>query len=195
MRVSKPPQERRAELVSAARLLFDKNGVDKTRVSDIVKHVGVAQGVFYYYFSSKAEIVAVVVQQVRAEVDARAEAILQDEAAGYGRQVAGFIDLMLDVVDQFLGDDESSTRSLGDFGAGMVSPLIHQYLARLVALGVAQGHITVPYPQESALVALYGLRGLADESLPGKAMIYAIIQQALGLPPGMLTQYCAPPLK
>ncbi len=44
------------QLVSAAVDVFDENGFQKARVSDIVSRAGVAQGTFYLYFKSKEEI-------------------------------------------------------------------------------------------------------------------------------------------
>ncbi|MGB9616565.1 MAG: TetR/AcrR family transcriptional regulator [Desulfomonilaceae bacterium] len=42
-------------LVKAAIKIFARRGYHNTRVSDIVREVGAAQGVFYYYFKSKDE--------------------------------------------------------------------------------------------------------------------------------------------
>ena len=56
VRVSKPPEERRLEIIDAAAALFERDGYENTNVSDIVRQVGVAQGLFYYYFKSKAEV-------------------------------------------------------------------------------------------------------------------------------------------
>ena len=68
MRISKEPEVRRAELVKAARELFDRNGIKNTQVSQIVDKVGVAKGLFYYYFKSKDEIVNEVVKEVMSEL-------------------------------------------------------------------------------------------------------------------------------
>jgi TetR/AcrR family transcriptional regulator, fatty acid metabolism regulator protein len=46
-------ERRRAELMQAAVELAADQGFTRTRVSDIVGHVGVGQGVFYLYFESK----------------------------------------------------------------------------------------------------------------------------------------------
>lgn len=55
-RISKSPQERKSELLQAAVDLFMVKGYEATSVGDIVGKVGVAQGLFYYYFKSKEEI-------------------------------------------------------------------------------------------------------------------------------------------
>ncbi|NLW79212.1 MAG: TetR/AcrR family transcriptional regulator [Ruminococcaceae bacterium] len=195
MRISKPPQERRAELVAAARVLFDKKGVDKTRVSDIVARVGVAQGVFYYYFASKAEVVQVVADQVREEISLRAEAILADTAAPFGRRLADYIEMYIDLVDQFLGDDETSLTPLKGREleeryhlADSAGPLM-ACLEKLISSGVANGDVTAAYPRPTARILLYGLRELAAERLPARRLIYTVAEQGLGLGKGTLTQY------
>lgn len=55
-RISKKPEERRAELLDTAEELFHTVGYNITTVSDIVKNLNVAQGTFYYYFKSKEDI-------------------------------------------------------------------------------------------------------------------------------------------
>ncbi|HML34560.1 TetR/AcrR family transcriptional regulator [Sporomusa sphaeroides] len=73
-RVTKDPQVRQAELMDTALELFLANGYQKTTVQDIVKHVNVAQGTFYYYFPSKEAILEAIlishVQNMIAEIQA-----------------------------------------------------------------------------------------------------------------------------
>ncbi|HIZ20258.1 MAG TPA: TetR/AcrR family transcriptional regulator [Firmicutes bacterium] len=56
MRVSKRPEERREEFLDAAQALFYEQGVEATSIQQIVKRVGVAQGLYYYYFHSKKKL-------------------------------------------------------------------------------------------------------------------------------------------
>jgi len=49
------PSTKNALIESAIRM-FQQNGFQMTRVSDIVADAGVAQGTFYNYFKSKEEI-------------------------------------------------------------------------------------------------------------------------------------------
>jgi len=62
-RISKNPEERRDEIINAAQNLFIEKGFAKTKVSDIVKKINVSQGVFYYYFSSKEDIIDEIVDR------------------------------------------------------------------------------------------------------------------------------------
>ena len=59
-RISKPPEERKVEILDAAAKLFSIKGVNETSVNEIVREVGVAQGLFYYYFKSKDELIEAV---------------------------------------------------------------------------------------------------------------------------------------
>ena len=62
MRVVKKPEERRAEMVSAASKLFAQQGFVRTSVAEIVTAVDVAKGLFYYYFTTKDDMVKAVVE-------------------------------------------------------------------------------------------------------------------------------------
>jgi AcrR family transcriptional regulator len=49
-------RERRAEILRAARKVFEDHGFLDTRVADMVAAAGVAQGTFYTYFDSKEAV-------------------------------------------------------------------------------------------------------------------------------------------
>lgn len=50
------PQVRINEILNAADQLFFSKGYQATTINDIAKKVGVAQGMLYYYFNSKEEV-------------------------------------------------------------------------------------------------------------------------------------------
>lgn len=195
MRISKPPQERRAELLAAARRLFDKNGTANTRVSDIVKSVGVSQGVFYYYFKSKQEIEQAVIRQVSAELSQQISAVMAADASFYSK-MANLILLYLDVVDQFTGDNEASVSAQDD-------EIIHQQLMvsgsesllanavqQLLLQGVQQGLVKVEYPVQTVQVLALGLRSYARSHLPPRHLVFTLAEQCLQLPKGSLVAFC-----
>src|SRR5277367_343524 len=55
---TKPPEERRNELMNAAQRLFLKHGVGPTTIEQITTGAEVAKGTFYLYFSSKEDVLA-----------------------------------------------------------------------------------------------------------------------------------------
>ena len=90
MRVVKKPEERRAEMVSAAARLFAQQGFVRTSVAEIVSAVDVAKGLFYYYFTTKDDMVKAVVEGYCSYLGAYADAI----AAGDGPAMAKLERLM-----------------------------------------------------------------------------------------------------
>lgn len=63
MWVSKDGDVRKRELLDAALLLFEQNGYENTSINDIIKKVGVTKGAFYYYFTSKEDILNTLSEQ------------------------------------------------------------------------------------------------------------------------------------
>ena len=80
MRVVKKPEERKAELVAAAAKLFAQQGFVRTSVAEIVSAVDVATGLFYYYFTTKDDMVKAVVEGYSSYLGTMAQRI----AAGEG---------------------------------------------------------------------------------------------------------------
>lgn len=56
---------RRAELLVAARSVFERLGYGAATIADITAEAGVSRATFYVYFASKAEVFAVLAEQVR----------------------------------------------------------------------------------------------------------------------------------
>lgn len=77
-RISKPPQERKKEILDTALELFMKNGYEATSVGDIVEKLGVAQGLFYYYFKSKDEVYRAAMEQFADDFTSQLVSIVLD---------------------------------------------------------------------------------------------------------------------
>ena len=76
VRISKSPEERKEELVEAAQALFLEKGYLRTKVSDIVRHIKVSQGIFYYYFPSKDAVVEEIVNRYMQQHLSQARSVL-----------------------------------------------------------------------------------------------------------------------
>lgn len=61
-------EERRAQLLAAARVVFGQRGYHQTGVSDIVSEARVARGTFYNHFDSKREAFSAVLDEAMAQV-------------------------------------------------------------------------------------------------------------------------------
>jgi len=96
----KAPEARRAELIEAAMRLFAEKGLDETAVSDIVGAAGVAQGTFYLYFESKADVVNAVVVDISEQIVAGVEEIADEEGTPALDKMLRMRDALLSVVSE-----------------------------------------------------------------------------------------------
>ena len=72
-------QERRDQLLSCAARLFAERGYHPTSVADIVESLGVGKGVFYWYFSSKEELLTELLKSSHLSLRRRQHAAIGDE--------------------------------------------------------------------------------------------------------------------
>jgi AcrR family transcriptional regulator len=72
-------RERREQLITCAARLFAERGYHPTSVSDIVEALGVGKGVFYWYFSSKEELLAELLKASNHDLRKRQQQAIGDE--------------------------------------------------------------------------------------------------------------------
>lgn len=198
MRITKDAKVRRAELIEAARELFDKNGIKNTQVSQIAERVGVAKGLFYYYFASKDEIVNEVVDLVMSGLEESARQILADTQLTFYRKASEFITLYMHMIDQFSGDEEENLDSMLEIIshnpiAQDANRLLQEQMKQLIRQGVKEGYLTIEYPEETARVLIYGLLAQSRERILSREQVVAITEQTMHLPPGSLKNAAACP--
>jgi AcrR family transcriptional regulator len=113
-------QVRERELVAATRTLFDERGFQDVPVEEIAKSVGIARGLIYRSFSSKAELFALTVTDYLQELGALLETAAASEEsppsqlelvteayAGYCRRYPAFLDSSLALMHQPAGELQS----------------------------------------------------------------------------------------
>lgn len=61
-------EDRRAEIVDAAQVLFATNGYRDTRMADIADAAGVTKGLLYWYFDSKESLIAEILRDARRKL-------------------------------------------------------------------------------------------------------------------------------
>jgi len=62
-----PPEERKGQLLGAAKKLFVKKGYRGTTTEEIARKAGLTKGALYYHFKKKEDILYALVQQMCAE--------------------------------------------------------------------------------------------------------------------------------
>ena len=81
VRITKGPGERKQEIVTTARRLFQTENYDKITMQRIVDELGVAKGTVFYYFESKEELLKAVVEDIIDE-DATRKRLVIEKTSG-----------------------------------------------------------------------------------------------------------------
>ncbi|WP_088040997.1 TetR/AcrR family transcriptional regulator [Bacillus sp. EAC] len=81
--------------------LFDKKGFTVTSIQDIVESIGVTKGTFYYYFSSKEELLKEIHLRYIDDLLSKQEVILYDDSKSFKDKLLDIIHLsLLDIKKQ-----------------------------------------------------------------------------------------------
>ncbi len=82
-------EERKQQLLDAAAELFAERGYGATRIADICQHAGVAKGLFYWYFSTKAELFTELIRVMRRRLRIAQSEAMDPNASALDRIVQG----------------------------------------------------------------------------------------------------------
>lgn len=192
------PEERRQEFIEAAEALFLEKGYQDTSVSEIVKQVGVAHGLFYYYFDSKEELLDAIIDNMMAESRQRLAAIVHSDGTPvqkYHRFVQEMFILKKDrpyLIGYMLQD---RNRIFYHKWVGKTLREITPLLTEIVEQGVVEGCFDTAYPREAVEFIFNGMRFFlaSPDDLQGEAlrrkMLAAgdMMERVLGAEEGAIT--------
>lgn len=68
-------------IIHAAIQVFKEKGIEKTKISDIVKEAGIAQGTFYLYFPSKLSLMPVIAEEMVEKLLTTVKNTVQDDVS------------------------------------------------------------------------------------------------------------------
>jgi AcrR family transcriptional regulator len=163
---TKPPEERRDELMSAAQRLFLEQGVAPTTIEEITSAADVAKGTFYLYFSSKEDVLAALgdrfAQQHLARIEAAIAAKPADDwksrlAAWAAAGVAFYLD-SIRLHDVLFYGSRPPTRE------GLVDNIVIDHLAGLLQSGLDAGAWSIDDSRFAAVFIFSGLHGVVDDA-------------------------------
>ncbi len=159
-RTVKEPEERKKEFVNAAEELFLEKGYEKTSVSDIVKKVGVAHGLFYYYFDSKEEMIDQIVERMMADILEKLDQITDDEKLSAEEKMKRFMLHSLSEKKQrgYLMKyySEKGSPALYFKLLDKIIDRLTPPLVKIVEQGVEEGSFETSYPEQTVRFWLHG---------------------------------------
>jgi AcrR family transcriptional regulator len=163
---TKPPEERRNELMEAAQHLFLKQGVGATTIEQITAKADVAKGTFYLYFSSKADVRAALGERfAQKHLHAIKTAIAKTRDDDWRGKLATWIratvTFYLDSIrlhDMLFYESRSPTRQ------GLVDNIVIDHLSGLLEAGAAARAWSVERPRSAAVFLFSGIHAAVDDA-------------------------------
>jgi AcrR family transcriptional regulator len=200
MRIVKPHDERRTEILDVASDLFSKKGYANTTVNDIICEIGIAKGTFYHYFESKEMLLDAINDRFIQMIGEHARTVQSSDARPSVKLLGVFRSMQIrnQVSDSLIEElhraenalmHEKMMRSILE----MLSPI----LADIVCAGVDSGEFSCPFPLEYMQIILSATLVLTDENNSGATTedqekligaLISLLETALGVVPGRFVQ-------
>ncbi|HHT74913.1 MAG: TetR/AcrR family transcriptional regulator [Methanomassiliicoccaceae archaeon] len=198
----KRASERRSDFVAAARDLFEEKGFENTSVDDIVARLGVAKGLFYYYFDSKEMLLDLILEHMLMEIESAIAASMEKKGLNAIERLGELIKCGADItfrsrtiIRYFQKERNRSLHlSIEKKSLEMMLPA----LERIVRQGNEEKVFDAPYPREAAGAMLFiisGMRALMPEDPSAEDMLrynktmQLYSERILGAAPGSLRVY------
>ena len=164
-RTVKKPEDRRNEILVAARDLFEEKQYDNTTMNDVMEKLGIAKGTIYHYFKSKEELLTAVVDHtVDSFIETMQKILNESEGSGLDKlctlirasNVSGAQENVLEVLHR-PGNIGMHSRQMAKIILGL-APLYEIAIRQ----GCDEGVFSTRDPLESAEVLLAGIQFLTD---------------------------------
>lgn len=167
---SKIAFERRMDFVAAARELFEEKGFENTSVDDIVARLGVAKGLFYYYFESKEKLLDLIMEQMMNEIGSAITASMEKkgltaiERLGELMKCSSEVTFRSRTILRYFHKERNRSVRLSMENKAM--ELMVPALERIVRQGIEEKVFDTPYPREAAVAMLFLTAGLKELTPP-----------------------------
>ncbi len=167
-RTVKKPDERRKEIVQAARELFRTKEYDKTTMQELMKKLNIAKGTIYHYFSSKEQLLEAVVADLVDEELKRKKKLMKSRQCINLNALDKF--RVLVTTDTMAEENEQILENLHHPGNTIMhTRQLGRYLLKLAPVfaavfqeGCDQGVFKTEHPLECAEFMLAGFQFLTD---------------------------------
>ncbi len=203
-RIVKKPAERRAEIVTSARRLFQTRGYEATSMQDVMTDLGIAKGTIYHYFRSKEELLDAVCDDIVEATTAQMRH-LADTTQGTALDKLRAVVLGGEVSTE---DTELLQRLRPGADSGMQARLLAVAVDRqgplyaaLLEQGLTEDLFHIEDPLETAEFMLAAFQFLTDQQIhpwPADALVRraralpGLLERLLGAEPGAFA-FLAPP--
>jgi TetR/AcrR family transcriptional repressor of nem operon len=169
---TKPAEERRADLLAAARDRFVAKGIVSTTLEEITDRAGVSKGLFYVYFRSKEEVVAALQEEFSGQFAERLVKAAATET-DWGAKLDASVQASFDFYREWRDLHDVLFHRAGNVDAALEEsepshvPLIRA-LRDLIEEGIAAGAYEVDDPETTATLFYVAMHAFDPAMYCGK---------------------------
>lgn len=168
VRTVKQPDIRRAEIITAARRLFQERDYERTTMQDVMNDLGIAKGTIYYYFKSKEDLLDAVIDQMAREAFDRMQSVV-DNASGNALERIRQLIAAGNIADE---NPQVMAQLHNPRNAGMHAAMLATAVkmtaplyAQVIQQGCEEGLFEVDAPLEAAELILISVQFLLDTGI------------------------------
>ncbi len=169
LRVVKEYDERKNEILDTAQRLFSVKGYEKCSVNDILKEVKIAKGTFYYYFSSKEEVLDAIIERIAEQIRKRLEFVMKQNYSSFQEKllaVAINMRVQNDLGTEFIDELHKPNNALFHQKSWVaVEKAVLPFMINVVEEGIAAGEFKCKYTKEYMRIFLTSAMILMDDGV------------------------------
>ncbi len=189
MESGKIPTKKKQEIVNISKKLINEKGVNNVSIRDIVKNVGMAQGLFYYYFKSKEEILEIIINEY-VEIFCKD---LEENINGIEMEYDNWkekIETTIIMLVKLYKDNSSPLEKFNNAkNKELYMNMVYATIDRMAALiekilneALDSGFIKLEHPKETAYVLIYGIIDLINhKKIVDEKIFVDIVFSTLGI--------------
>jgi len=159
-RTVKKPDVRKNEILDAAETLFIEKGYENTSIKDIINKVGVAHGLFYYYFKSKEDVLNSMVKRYWIDINRNLKPIVDDPNMNSVEKIENVFMKGIIMKEKKMGilayvvkmDDPLFLNKLINFGIEIFVP----QLTKIVNQGIEEKVFDIEHPETALKIFFVG---------------------------------------
>lgn len=164
----------RNRIIKESSLYFARNGFGDTKISDLAKFIGIAQGSIYVYFKSKEELYDEIRREANTDEDIKKIKALAALPLPYRKKVSMLAGSVLDALkndDGFPVRITLSTQLILENGTSVYDTELYKQTTKIIKQGIKEGTAPDIDPNAAAdmfwgMIYVYSLRNLFTDNYP-----------------------------